>query len=81
MFPHPDTICALKEMDCRALLAEAAANRRAAEARPAAAGLTALAAAMRWESGSALIAVGRRLQGAEPAGREVAATAGSSVAS
>ena len=80
MFPHPDTACALKEMDRRALLAEAAEARRAAQVRRAAAERPVLAATVRRYLGSAMVAIGRRLQGAEPAGPARTAPAGSSAA-
>ena len=82
MFPHPDTVCALKEMDRRALLAEVAEARRAAQAaRRPSAGRPALAATMRRDLGSAMVAIGRRLQGTEPVGLAGTASAGSGAAS
>ena len=69
MFPHPHTIAVLKEMEHRQRLAEAAADRRAGEARPIAGAHRSVARAARtsvmWPIGEALIAVGTRLQGTE----------------
>jgi len=62
MFPHPDTVCVLKEMDHRNTLAKAARARRAAEARPA--GGAHSIAAVRTRVGVALVALGTRLGGA-----------------
>jgi len=74
---HPDTVCAVSEIGRRALLAEAAEARRAAQARPVSIGLSDRVATMRQQFGSAVVALGRRLQGAEPGGFGGVATAGS----
>ena len=81
MFPHPDTACALKDMDRRALLAEAAEGRRAAAAQRPSAWRTTQAATMQRRLGSVLVTIGRRLQGAEPVGHAGTAMAGSGAAS
>lgn len=78
---HPDTVCAVSLMDHRALLAEAAEARHVAQARPVSTGLSDRVVSMRQQFGSAVIAVGRRLQGAEPGGFADTATAGSGVPS
>jgi hypothetical protein len=69
MFPHAETACALREMDRKALLAEAELARLAKEAEAAGPGtawghssvrLTALRTAV----GAGLIRIGSALQGA-----------------
>ncbi len=74
---HPDTVCAVSLMDHQALLARAAEARHAAQARRVSTGLPDPVATMRQRVGSALVAIGRRLQGAEPGGFVDMATAGS----
>ena len=62
MFPHPETVCTIKEMDRKALLAEAELARLAKEAthvpRPA------RKATLRTVIGGGLIRIGLALQGA-----------------
>jgi len=74
---HPDTVCAVSEIGRRALLAEAAEARHVAQARPVSTGLPDRVATMRQRVGPALVAIGRRLQGAEPGALVDTATAGS----
>ncbi len=78
---HPDTVCAVSEIGRRALLAEAAEARHVAQARPVSIGLSDRVVSMRHRFGSAVIALGRRLQGAEPGALVDTATAGSGVVS
>ena len=78
---HPSTVYLARGFDRAQLLAEAAEARRAAQARRIPTGRTAGASTAQHRLGSALVAIGRRLQGAEPGGLARTATAESSAAS
>ena len=78
---HPSTVYLARAFDRAQLLAEAAEARRAAQVRGASAQRPVLAATVRRYLGAAMVAIGRRLQGAEPAGHAGTVTAGRSAVS
>ena len=70
---HPDPVFLVRELDRLALVAGVAEARHAGDARRAP---TAGAATIRWRLGLALVALGQRLQGAQPVGVARSAAAG-----
>src|SRR5215216_2720996 len=78
---HPTIAFRVLESEHSRLLAEVAEARRVAEARQLLPAGPAGVAALRWCLGSALVAIGERLQGAAPVSHPSTATAGSLVGS
>ena len=78
---HPSIVHRAREIDRLALLAEAAEDRRAAAALSPSAGRPSLAVTQARRLGAALIAVGNRLQGPQPAGHPRTEAAESGAAS
>ena len=80
MYPNPPiTTQRLVAIRREALLAEAADTRRLAQARRSADSRPILATELRRSLGSAVVALGQRLQGAPPAGHAAAAPTGRGV--
>ena len=78
---HPSIAYRVRESDRLALLAEVATARRAADARRSSTDRVADTATIRRCLCLALLAIGRRLHGAEPVGQVGTAMAGSGPAS
>jgi hypothetical protein len=78
MFPHPETDCAVREMDRQRALADAARARLAQQAQVGALGGSYLHIAVRRYLGTVLVVLGTRLQGAQDAGSMAAAAPASS---
>ena len=81
---HPDTECIIRQMDHRSRLAEGARARRADEAHRAGTGSpsrASRASMIQWHLGTAMVAVGRRLQGVRSGGLAGPTVAGGDVTS